>query len=37
VTTNLEFEALYTGFTNQFLAQNNGRAQTFNIGVRISR
>ena len=37
VTPNLEFEALYTGFTNGFLAENNGRAATFNLGVRVSR
>lgn len=37
VTPKLEFEALYTGFTNKFLSNNNGRASTFNIGVRISR
>lgn len=37
VTPNLEFEALYTGFTNQFLWTNNGQASTFNLGVRISR
>ncbi len=37
VTPNLEFEALYTGFTNAFLLENNGQASTFNLGVRISR
>ena len=37
VNPNLEFELLYTAFTNEFLAANDGRASTFNIGVRISR
>lgn len=37
VNPNLEFELLYTAFTNQFLANNNGQASTFNIGVRFSR
>ncbi len=37
VTTNFEIEALYSAFTNEFLSENNGRASTFNIGVRISR
>lgn len=34
---NVEFELSYTRFTNQFLAENNGRANTFNFGVRFSR
>lgn len=37
VTPNLEFEVLYTAFTNESLSNNNGQASTFNIGVRISR
>ncbi|MEM1319119.1 MAG: DUF547 domain-containing protein [Bacteroidota bacterium] len=36
VTSRFELEALYTGFTNKFLRDTNGRASTFNIGVRIS-
>ncbi len=36
-TPQLEVELLYTAFTNQFLANNNGRASTFNLGFRINR
>ena len=32
-----EVEALYTYFTNSFLQDNNGRASTINLGVRINR
>ncbi len=36
-TPKFELEALYSYFTNEFLATNNGRAGTFNIGVRFNR
>lgn len=36
-TPNIELELLYTAFTNEFLQQVNGRASTFNVGLRISR
>ena len=35
-TPNLELELLYTDFTNQFLSQNGGQAQTINLGFRIN-
>ena len=31
-----EVELLYTKFTNSFLVENNGRAATFNFGIRIN-
>ena len=31
-----EVELLYTYFTNSFLLENNGRASTFNFGIRIN-
>lgn len=37
LTPKFEIEALVTDFSNKFLANNNGQAATFNIGVRISR
>ncbi len=37
ITRNFEVELLYTAFTNQFLADINGNASTFNIGIRINR
>jgi len=36
-TRNFELEALYSYFTDEFLMNNNGRASTFNIGIRINR
>ncbi|MDP4952731.1 MAG: hypothetical protein NWQ53_03725, partial [Flavobacteriales bacterium] len=33
---NFEIEFLYTKFTNSFLLENNGRASTFNFGIRIN-
>jgi len=36
-TPNFEIELLYTAFTNQFLQDVNGRAATYNIGVRYNR
>ncbi len=35
-TPNIELELLYTGFTNQFLQDNDGRAATYNIGFRFN-
>lgn len=37
VTPKFELEALVTDFSNKFLANNNGQAATFNLGIRISR
>lgn len=37
VNRNLEFEVLYTAFTNDFLQTNNGQASTLNFGIRINR
>lgn len=37
VTSSFEIELLYTGFTNKFLQQIEGKASTFNIGFRFSR
>lgn len=37
ITPNFEVEGLYTAFTNEFLQDINGRASTFNIGIRINR
>ncbi|MBI1268611.1 MAG: DUF547 domain-containing protein [Cryomorphaceae bacterium] len=36
VNRKLEFELLYTFFTNDFLWRNGGRAATFNLGVRFN-
>jgi hypothetical protein len=33
---NFEVELLYTWFTNAFLIENNGRASTFNVGIRFN-
>lgn len=35
-TPNFELEASYTWFSNDFLAQNMGRAATYNLGVRFN-
>jgi len=35
-TPNLELEVLYTDFSNQFLAQSNGQAETINLGLRVN-
>lgn len=35
-TPDFEIELLYTGFTNTFLLQNGGDAQTFNLGIRFN-
>ncbi|MEM9986383.1 MAG: hypothetical protein AAF804_14920, partial [Bacteroidota bacterium] len=35
-TRQFELEALYTYFTDQNLQRNNGRAATFNFGIRIN-
>lgn len=32
----VEVEALYSLFTNQFLIDNDGGAQTFNLGLRLT-
>lgn len=37
VNRNLEFEVLYTAFTNDFLQTNNGQASTLNFGIRVNR
>ncbi|MEM6377326.1 MAG: DUF547 domain-containing protein [Bacteroidota bacterium] len=37
VNRNLEFEMLYTAFTNDFLQTNNGQASTLNFGIRVNR
>ncbi len=36
-TPKFELEVLYSHFTNTFLANNNGQAGTFNLGVRFNR
>lgn len=36
-TPKFEIEALYTYFTNEFLNDINGRASTFNLGIRFNR
>ncbi len=36
ITPAFEVELLYTGFTNKFLLDTGGKAQTFNLGVRYS-
>ncbi len=36
VNRDLEFELLYTYFTSDFLQENDGRAATFNLGVRFN-
>ncbi|MEO0581808.1 MAG: DUF547 domain-containing protein [Bacteroidota bacterium] len=36
-TRKFEVELLYTAFTNEFLQENNGRASTFNFGLRFNR
>ncbi|MEM1219355.1 MAG: DUF547 domain-containing protein [Bacteroidota bacterium] len=36
-TPNFEIELLYTAFTNKILQEVNGRAATYNIGVRYNR
>ena len=33
-TPNFELELLYTGFTNKFLIETEGRAATYNFGIR---
>ena len=35
-TPNFELELLYTDFTNQFLSQAQGQAETINLGIRIN-
>jgi len=35
-TPNLELELLYTNFSNEFLAQSGGRAETINVGFRFN-
>ena len=35
-TPNFELELLYTAFTNKGLRSSNGRAATYNLGVRYS-
>ncbi|HMN89962.1 MAG TPA: DUF547 domain-containing protein [Saprospiraceae bacterium] len=37
LTPKFEVEALYSYFTNEFLASTNGRASTFNVGIRFNR
>ena len=36
-TPRIELEVLYTHFTNSFLQDNDGKASTYNIGIRFSR
>lgn len=36
-TPRVELELLYTVFSNSFLQDNDGRAATYNIGIRLSR
>lgn len=36
-TPKFEIELLYTAFTNEFLQDINGRAATYNIGIRFNR
>ena len=36
-TRNFEVELLYSLFSNKYLAENEGRASTFNLGIRINR
>lgn len=35
-TRKVELELLYTGFTNRNLVENDGRAQTINLGLRVN-
>ena len=35
-TPQFELELLYTYFTNEFLQENNGRAATYNLGIRYN-
>lgn len=35
-TPNFELEVLYTDFSNQFLANSNGVAETINLGIRVN-
>lgn len=35
-TANLEFELLFTDFSNSFLAESGGNASTYNVGVRFN-
>ena len=35
-TPDFEIELLYTDFSNQFLVNNNGQAQTINLGLRVN-
>lgn len=35
-TPDVEFELLYTGFSNKFLHNTDGKANTYNIGVRVN-
>ncbi len=35
-TPNVELEVLYTDFSNNFLAETNGQAETINIGFRLN-
>ncbi len=35
-TPNFELELLFTDFTNKFLADNNGQAATYNLGIRTN-
>jgi len=37
VNPNLEFELLYTAFTNPFLVDGRGRAGTYNFGIRFNQ
>lgn len=36
ITPNFEFELLYTAFSNKFLNETNGKAATFNLGIRVN-
>lgn len=36
ITPNFEIELLYTDFSNKFLNQSGGRADTFNLGIRAN-
>jgi len=36
ITSRFELETLYTYFTNKFLQETNGKAQTINLGIRFN-
>ncbi len=36
ITSDLELELLYTDFSNKFLAESGGQAETINLGLRVN-